>query len=315
MINRLIRFKPVYQSRVWGGRALADKLSRALPEDGPIGESWEIVDRPEAQSVDVETGQTLRELIREHPETIMGPGYDPERPFPILVKWLDCAQRLSLQVHPPENIADQLGGESKTECWYIADTTPEAALIVGLRNGVTRDKFEQAIEKENLEPLLHRFTVLPGQSILLESGRLHAIDAGNLILEIQENSDTTYRVYDWGRKGLDGKPRQLHVDESLKSIDFNDFEPQPNAINTAPGEHLLASCGQFRLRQINLERGAEFTLAAESEPSIVSLVEGTASDWATGESYNRGDNLLHPWCRETTLVAISPVSLLITDRF
>jgi len=314
-MNRLIRFKPVYQPRVWGGRALADRLGRELPVDGPIGESWEIVDRPEAQSIDVKSGKTLRELLNEHPESIMGPGYDPGRPFPILVKWLDCAQRLSLQVHPPKKIADQLGGEPKTECWYIADTTPEAALIVGLRQGATRDQFEQAIEKEALEPLLHRFNVQPGQSILLESGRLHAIDAGNLILEIQENSDTTYRVYDWGRKGLDGKPRQLHVEESLQSIDFDDFEPEPNAVNTAPGEHLLAHCDQFRLRQINLNRRAEFTLAAESEPSIISLVEGTATDATTGASYDRGENLLNPWCRETKLVAKNPVSLLVTDRF
>jgi mannose-6-phosphate isomerase len=314
-VNRLLHFRPIYQERIWGGSALRSKLDRQIPGDVSIGEAWDIVDRPDAQSIEPRSGKTLRQLLRENPEAIMGPGFDPEQPFPILVKWLDCKERLSLQVHPPKKIADQLGGESKTECWYIADATSEAALIVGLRGGVTRDQFEQAIEKEALEPLLHRFNVQAGQSILLESGRLHAIDAGNLILEIQENSDTTYRVYDWGRKGLDGKPRQLHVDESLKSIDFDDFEPQPNAINTAPGEHLLASCDQFRLRQINLEQGAEFALPAESEPSIVSLVGGTASDSATGESYNRGDNLLHPWCRETTLVARNPVSLLITDHF
>jgi len=314
-MNRLIRFKPVYQPRVWGGRALADKLGRNLPDNGPIGESWDIVDRPEAQSVDVETGKTLRELISEQPESIMGPGYDPERPFPILVKWLECAQRLSLQVQPPKKIAAQLGGEPKTECWYIADTTPDAALIVGLRNGVTRNQFEQAIEAERLEPLLHRFTVRPGQSILLESGRLHAIDAGNLILEIQENSDTTYRVYDWGRKGLDGKPRRLHIEESLQSIDFADFEPQPNESNEAPGEHLIAECDQFRLRQINLTAGSSFTVPAKTQATITSVVHGNASDTDNGDSYTRGDNLLSPWHRKTTLVAESAVSLLITDRF
>lgn len=314
-MDKLFRFQPVYQSRVWGGRALAGKLGRTLPEDCPIGESWEIVDRPEAQSIDPESGKTLRQLLSENAEAIMGPGFDPEQPFPILVKWLDCKQRLSLQVHPPEHVAAKLGGEPKTECWYIADTTPEAALIVGLRESVSQSEFEQAIAEESLEPLLHRFPVQPGQSILLQSGRLHAIDAGNLILEIQENSDTTYRVYDWGRKGLDGKPRDLHVKESLESIDFDDFEPQPNAPNSAPGEYLIADCDKFRLKQINLEAGAKLTLPANTEPTIISIVGGAATDQATGASYARGDNLLSPWCRETTLVAESPVSLLVTDRF
>ncbi len=314
-MNRLIHFWPVYQSRVWGGRTLADKLGRELPEDGPIGESWEIVDRPEAQSVEVESGKTLRELLIEHPESIMGPGYEPERPFPILVKWLDCAQRLSLQVHPPEEVANQLGGEPKTECWYIADATPDAALIVGLRKGVTRNQFEQAIENETLEPLLHRFAVQPGQSILLESGRLHAIDAGNLILEIQENSDTTYRVYDWGRKGLDGKPRQLHVEESLKSIDFNDFEPQPNAPHTKPGETLIAECPQFRIRQINLQTGESLELPKNIQPSIVSLVRGAITDGNSEVRLGHGENFLSPWSANTILKANQDASILVTDRF
>ena len=314
-MDKLLRFQPVYQPRVWGGRALADHLGRTLPDGGPIGESWEIVDRPEAQSIDPDTSKTLRQLLTENAEAIMGPEFDPKQPFPILVKWLDCKDRLSLQVHPPEQVAARLGGEPKTECWYIADATREAALIVGLRNGVSRTEFERAISEERLEPLLHRFAVQQGQSILLESGRLHAIDAGNLILEIQENSDTTYRVYDWGRKGLDGKPRELHVEESLQSIDFDDFEPQPNAPNTAPGEYLIADCDQFQLRQVNLEAGSKLTLPAHTEPTIISMIDGTAIDEATGASYARGDNLLSPWCRETTLVAKTAVSLLVTDRF
>jgi len=314
-MNHLLEFEPIYQSRVWGGRALAEKLGRTLPGNNPIGESWEIVDRPEAQSVERVTGKTLRQLLTEHAESILGPGHDPAKPFPILVKWLDCTDRLSLQVHPPKAVAEQLGGEPKTECWYIAEATPEAALIVGLRKGVERNNFEQAIAEERLEPLLHRFSVQQGQSILLASGRLHAIDAGNLILEIQENSDTTYRVYDWGRKGLDGKPRDLHVEESLQSIDFDDFEPQPNDANLTPGEFQIADCDKFRLRQFNLEAGSQLTLTSHSQPSIISMIQGSATDQATAITYTRGDNLLSPWCRNTILNAETPVSLLITDRF
>jgi mannose-6-phosphate isomerase len=311
----LLRFEPIYKERVWGGRALADRLGRSLPRQAPIGEAWEIVDREDSRSVDPDSGRSLRELIESDPEAIMGPGYPAGRPFPVLVKWLDCAERLSLQVHPPAGVAERLGGEPKTECWYIADATPEAALIVGLREGVTEEQFGEAIESETLEPLLHRFPVAPGQSMLLEAGRLHAIDAGNLILEIQQNSDTTYRVYDWGRVGLDGKPRDLHVRESLESIDFDDFEPEPTARFSDPGERVIAECGEFRIRQINLEAEQQFEHPAGRQPMIVSVVAGRVIEPGSGRHYEYGDNLLAPYAAETRLQAANEASLLVTDRF
>lgn len=311
----ILTFKPLYQERVWGGLGLAAKFGRRLPEGKPIGESWEVVDRADAQSVEAESGSTLREILEQRPEEIMGPGYDPARPFPILVKWLDCSARLSLQVHPPAPVAEHLGGEPKTECWYIADATPEAALIVGLKRGVTREHFEQAITAETLEPLLHRFPVRPGHSMLLESGRLHAIDAGNLILEIQENSDTTYRVYDWGRKGLDGQPRQLHVSESLQSIDFDDFEPEAVPPSSKTGERELANSDKFRLRQFNLESGQSVELPAGIEPTLVSVVSGGVLDNSSGQRLGPGDNALSPYAAETRLTAEDRSIVLITDRF
>ena len=307
-----IKFNPVYQTRVWGGRALADKLGRDLPGTDPIGESWELVDRPEAQSVDPATGKTLRELLETAPEELMGPGFDPARPFPVLVKWLDCSQRLSLQVHPPADVAQQLGGEAKTEFWYIAETKDDAALIVGLKQGVSQSQFEQAIQDEGLEPLVHRVSVEPGQSMLLEAGRLHAIDAGNLILEIQQNSDTTYRVYDWGRKGLDGKPRQLHVKQSLQSIDFNDFEPEPNPTNKKVGEHLLADCTEFRIRQVNFHPGQTIQLEKNQQPRILSVISGNLID--EDQHFSKADNILIPYSCSTTLTAENEATVLITDR-
>ena len=312
---RTLRFQPVYQERVWGGRWLADKFGRKLPGDSPIGEAWEIVDRPEAQSVCARSGRTLRELLQQHPTEIMGPQYEPSQPFPILVKWLDCSDRLSLQVHPPATVAKRLGGEPKTECWYLADTTPNAALIVGLKRGVTRQQFEQAIDDEALEPLLHRFPVRPGESILLESGRLHAIDGGNLILEIQQNSDTTYRVYDWGRKGLDGKPRQLHVEQSLQSIDFTDFEPDVTPATTGLGEQTLAICPAFHIRRRHFAAGERLGPPRPREPMIVSLVAGELWDEKSGEVYAAGANLLLPYAWDGELVCSERCTALITDRF
>lgn len=310
-----IKFQPIYQQRVWGGRALADKLGRDLPGSAPIGESWELVDRPEAQSIDIATGKTLRELLTESPDALMGPGYAPDTPFPVLVKWLDCSDRLSLQVHPPSEIADELGGEPKAECWYVADTAPSAALIVGLKEGVSREEFEKAIHDETLEPLLHRFPIEPGTSMMLNAGRLHAIDAGNLILEIQQNSDTTYRVYDWGRKGLDGKPRDLHVEQSLKSIDFDDFEPEPEPPFSEPGEKLVAECPEFRIRQINLCQGESLEFPANEQPRVVSIIAGQLADRDAEMHLEKAENILLPYAWTGTLTAKSPSQILITDRF
>ena len=310
-----IKFRPIYQERVWGGRALADKLNRDLPGSAPIGESWELVDRPEAQSIDIATGKTLRQLLTESPEALMGPGYDPDTPFPILVKWLDCSDRLSLQVHPPRDIADEFGGETKAECWYVADATEEAVLIVGLKEGVSREEFEKAIHDETLEPLLHPFPVEPGTSMMLNAGRLHAIDAGNLILEIQQNSDTTYRVYDWGRKGLDGKPRDLHVEQSLKSIDFNDYEPEPEPPFADPGENLIAECPEFRIRQVNLRQGESLEFMANEQPRIVSIVAGRLIEPDSELHLEKAENILLPCAWGGTLTAESPARVLFTDRF
>ena len=311
----LIKFQPIYRQRVWGGRALEDKLGRDLPDDAPYGESWEIVDRPEAQSVDESGGLTLRELLKREPEAIMGPGYDPVQPFPILVKWLDCSQRLSLQVHPPAEVARQLNGEPKTECWYIVDAADDAALIVGLRQGVTRDHFEQAIADEALEPLLHRFKVRAGQSMLLTSGRLHAIDAGNLILEIQQNSDTTYRVYDWGRKGLDGQPRQLHVEESLQSINFDDVEPDPQPVFAEIGENTIADCDEFRIRQVNLQPDETLAFSAGEQPRILSLIAGQLEEAESSQRLSAAENVLIRYAGSPRFKASQQSKILITENF
>jgi mannose-6-phosphate isomerase len=315
-MQEILRFQPLYQDRVWGGRVLEKKLGRSLPPDRPIGESWEIVDRPEAQSVihgGPLAGLTLRAAIEQHSAAIMGPSWVPARAFPILVKWLDCRERLSLQVHPPASVAPELKGEPKTENWYIADCVPEASLIVGLKRGVTRGQFERSIQDNTLENCVHRFPVKAGDSILVHSGQIHAIDAGNLILEIQQNSDTTYRVYDWGRLGLDGKPRQMHVNESLKSIRWDDFEPAP-----VRGENkaaVIADAREFRIRRVPLAAGEQMRISAGEQARILSVVSGRvrASD-GRGE-IARGENVVLPLSGDFIWVALEPALLLITENF
>jgi len=312
----ILRFAPIYQERVWGGRALAAAFGRVLPKGRAIGESWEIVDRPEAQAV-VEGGEfagcTLRDLIANHGQETMGPRWPVERRFPILVKWLDCRERLSLQVHPPADRAAELGGEPKTENWFIAEAAPGAALIVGLRQGVTRNEFERALAAGRLEQCVNRFPVTTGDSVLVRSGTVHAIDAGNLILEIQQNSDTTYRVFDWGRTGLDGKPRQLHLREALASIQWGQPETQP--LRAAATRAVLADCAEFRLRRVPLAGGEHLTFAGGQQPRLLHLVRGSVCEAAVGELLGRGANVLLPFAGAFTFTAAEDSLLLVTENF
>jgi len=222
-------FEPIFVERVWGGRRLETVFGKRLPAGKRIGESWEIVDRPEAQSIvrqGARKGRTLHQLWCEEREEVFGCGLPDTPRFPILAKLLDASEKLSLQVHPPESIAESLGGEAKSELWYFAASEEGAEVFAGFRPAVGRDAFVKAINHGSAADLVHRIPVKTGDSFFVPSGRLHGIGAGNLVIEIQQNSDTTYRVFDWERKDESGRKRALHLTESLQSIRFDDCEPQ-----------------------------------------------------------------------------------------
>lgn len=303
-------FKPIYQERVWGGTGLATDLGRELPEGKIIGESWEIVDRPEAQST-LTCGKTIRELIENDPKGIMGHGWTADKPFPILVKWLDCQDKLSLQVHPPASVAPKLKGEPKTENWYIAKAAPHATLMAGLKKGVTRADFENGLKTNQLDPLVHTLEVQNDESIFIPSGRLHAIGGGNLILEIQQNSDTTYRVYDWGRVGLDGKPRELHVEASLESTDFEDFEPE--TLKPTGANQILAESEVFKLKKVCLQAGERIVFKA-GKPRILSVLSGELEATDTSRIPVSANALL-PASEPFTFTAVTDSKFLVTEDF
>ena len=288
-----ITFNPLYMERVWGGRALERVYQRTLPDPAkPFGESWEIVDRAQEQSLVDQgpwSGSSLHELWTDHREQIFGSGFLDRPRFPILIKVLDARDDLSIQVHPPAHLAASLGGEPKSEMWFIADCDPGAKLYVGLKNGVTRTAFEQAILDGTVADCVHAITPAPGDSIFIASGRLHAIGSGFLIHEIQQNSDTTYRVFDWNRLGLDGKPRELHVAESLASIDFTDFEP---TVDTPAGE-TLASCEYFQTDCKSLAPGETISNPRDDRFSIISLVHGQLESEG-GRRFGKGSFILLP---------------------
>jgi mannose-6-phosphate isomerase len=214
---------------MWGGRRLESEFHKKLPPRKRIGESWELVDRAEAQSIVANgplRGKTLHELWMQHRNEIFGEVPDPPR-FPLLIKILDAREKLSLQVHPPENVANKLGGEAKNEFWYVSAADPGAQLFLGFSEPVTRQQFEEKIRGGTVADCIQKITVHTGDAIFLPAGRLHAADAGNLLIEVQQNSDTTYRVFDWNRVDpATGTRRDLHIEQALQCIDFDDVRPR-----------------------------------------------------------------------------------------
>ena len=314
----IIKFEPIYKERPWGGTSLGTFFEREIKLDSnKIGESWDIVDRNEAQSIALSNlykGMPLREIIANNCDTVMGPIWHNEARFPILVKWLDCHERLSLQVHPPEGIASALLGEPKTENWYVANATEEAGLFIGCKETSNKNYFKKALENKDAETLCHRIKSKAGDSVLVESGRIHAIDGGNLILEIQQNSDTTYRVYDWGRVDHDKRPRTLHIEESLKSINFNDINPTLLSTQNSQGILILADCKFFRIKKYSFEKGTKINLkVADIDCSIIHLISGSIQIGA--DLIKKGEQVLSPFSSECDVTLLTDSVFLVTDQF
>jgi mannose-6-phosphate isomerase len=276
-----LTFHPIFKERIWGGREIEKLYCKKLPAGKFIGESWEISDRPNDESVISNgklTGKNLRWLMENHGAELLGDAKATgENRFPLLIKILDAREKLSLQVHPPASKAAELKGEPKTEMWFIAAAAPGAELFVGLKRGVTRAEFQKRTSDGSVADCFHRVPVRAGDTMFLPSGRVHAIGAGLVIFEIQQNSDTTYRVFDWNRVGLDGKPRELHVAPSLASIDFNDFEPKL-AEGKFSGDdkvksRLLVRDKLFNVENLEMKSGAVAKLK-ERKLQIVATVSG-----------------------------------------
>jgi mannose-6-phosphate isomerase len=304
-----LTFEPIFMERMWGGRRLESEFGKKLPPQRPIGESWEIVDRPEAQSIVREgllRGKTLHELWSQYRDEIFGESPDSSR-FPLLLKLLDAHDKLSLQVHPPEKLADRLGGEPKTEFWYIAAADPGAELYLGFRESITRDQFEKALRDGTAADYVHKIRVRPGDAAFLPAGRCHAVGAGILLIEVQQNSDTTYRVFDWNRVDDKGKERQLHVDQALQCIDFDDVAPKL----VEPQDELLVRNELFEVQKWNLTASRE--ISSQRQFAIVCCLSGAIrcgdADLSPGECFlvppSLSDQRLQPQRKETNLLRIT----------
>jgi mannose-6-phosphate isomerase len=292
-------FEPIFQERIWGGRRLKDELGKELPSGLKIGESWELVDRPEAQSV-VRSGPikgvSLHQLWKNHREEIFGKARSAPR-FPILIKLLDARETLSLQVHPPAHIASGLNGESKTEFWYVAKADQGAKIYAGLRATMSPEGFNRSIANGNVADQIHSIPVKEGDGIFLPAGRVHAIGAGNLLVEIQQNSDTTYRVYDWDRLDDTGQPRELHIEQALRCIDFNDCQPE---LIKPMGEVLIKN-ELFEIQKWNLTEQRDLVPAGEF--AIVCVLGGQVA--CAGTNLQPGDLALLPANSKSRTIAPS----------
>src|SRR6266550_4651871 len=227
--------------------------------------------------------------------------------FPLLIKLLDAQEKLSLQVHPPQEIAESLGGEAKSEFWYVMAAERNAEIFVGLRKSMTRDQFEDAVHSGTVADCIHAIRMKNGAAMFLPSGRFHAIGAGNLLVEVQQNSDTTYRVFDWNRVDDQGKPRQLHVDQALQCIDFNDVAPK---LITPKGE-LLARHQLFEVQKWNPKSAHD--IAPIGQFAIVLCLSGAMQcagvDFTPGESFlvpaSLQDRSIHPRGEGTSLLRVT----------
>jgi mannose-6-phosphate isomerase len=290
-----LKFKPIYKKRIWGGQKLREIFNKDIPPFEKIGESWELADLPADKSVIANgelAGQTLSLAIKKYPQEITG-NKNFSLPFPLLIKFLDAEDILSVQVHPDEHACRRLGeGTAKTECWYIVSAAPGAVIYKGLKKGVTKRKFVEAIEKGTVAELLEKVPVETGQCYFLPAGTAHSIGAGLLIAEIQTPSDTTYRVFDFNRVDQNGKPRPLHIPEALESIHFD--ASGDNLSVTTVGR--LVDCEYFKIDKGHQAKDCETLLSPGWMKTLLILSGGgtvLAPDGAKVE-FRAGDCLLIP---------------------
>lgn len=268
---------PAYKDYLWGGQRLKSVFQKAT-DMSPLAESWELSCHPNGHSTILNgpwAGKTLAEYIDAYPEHVC-PGHTAQ--FPLLVKLIDAERALSIQVHPDDQYAAEYGDMGKTEMWYVLDAARDAGIYYGFQQVVSKDMVEDAIAHQTLTELLHWVPVKKGDAVFIPAGTVHAIGAGLLIAEVQQSSDLTYRLYDYGRVGQNGLPRELHVE---KALDVCQLQPPEHAILSDETEHEraknylrpLVSCEKFVVSEIGVAEYWQGMVSSESFQSLL-CIEG-----------------------------------------
>jgi len=317
-----LRFQPILKRLIWGGRRLGAFLDKSLGDEHDYAESWEISDHRRDVSVVADgplAGENLRDLLRDRGRELLGPTLADLRQFPLLVKFLDANQHLSVQVHPDDALGRVLADDNgKTEAWVVIHAEPGSLIFAGLKQGVTRNELASAIETGRVEPLMHRFEAKAGDCVMIPAGTVHAIGEGIVLAEIQQMSDATFRVFDWGRLGPDGSPRALHVREALESTDFEAGPVNPIRPELVPilggTREALTLCPYFAIERLTLSSAAE--VGGGGRFTILVGVDGRAEVEHGNATYRleKGHTMLLPAVIGECRVRPSPSATVLTCR-
>ncbi len=304
-----LKLDPAFKDYLWGGTRLRDDFGKKCDYD-KVAESWELSCHKDGNSIIANgeySGKTLAEYIERCGKTVLGTNCARFEQFPILIKLIDAKDNLSVQVHPDNEYAQRVEGEyGKTEMWYIVDCDEGAELLYGFKHDITKEEFRTRIESNTLLEVTNSVPVKKGDVFFIEAGTLHAIGKGILIAEIQQNSNTTYRIYDYGRVGADGKPRQLHIDKAVDVTNLCPAKPYPVTepfTENGAVKRLLAESDYFTVYTVDAEEKASFKADETSFHSIL-LLEGSAELDCGGEklSLKKGDSIFVPaGCGEYSL--------------
>jgi len=312
-----LRFEPIFRRYIWGGFGLRDQLAKATGEE-TAAESWEIVDHGDDQSIVLHgdlAGKSLRQLITDHADDLLGAKLAAElssesippqlrNRFPLLLKFLDANRDLSIQVHPDDAFGATLSPPDlgKTEAWIVMDAKPGAKIYAGLRDGVTEADFRAAAASGETPSMMHSFEPNVGDCVFIKAGTQHAIGAGLLIAEIQQASNTTFRIDDWGRVDADGNPRDLHIEQGIAATDFGRGPVSAETAVDENGIETLVSCDKFSIRRHKTD--SEIQVGGDSRFRILTTIRGTLNiaDDPTGKPLGLAETVLLPACLDATTV-------------
>ena len=297
-----IKLKPAFKDYLWGGTRLRDDFGKDCDFD-KIAESWELSCHKDGNSVVADgefAGLTLAQYIEKEGKSVLGTNCEKFENFPILIKLIDAKDNLSVQVHPNNEYAQRVEGEyGKTEMRYVVDCDEGASLLYGFKHNITKEEFRERIENNTLLEVTNSVPVKKGDVFFIEAGTLHAIGKGILIAEIQQNSNTTYRIYDYGRVGADGKPRQLHIDKAVDVTNLCPAKPYPQSEPVDMGgwtKKRLAKCDYFTVDVINVDTSAALEADKSSFVNILVLDGGCvlSSEGNDAVELKKGDSVFIP---------------------
>jgi mannose-6-phosphate isomerase len=312
-----LTFGPVLKRYIWGGRRLGALLGKPIGKGDDYAESWEIADHAQGQSIIVGgplAGTTLRELVITRGRELFGK-HKPQSRFPLIFKFLDCHKDLSVQVHPTDSVAAQLNPPDlgKTEAWVVLDSAPGSRIYAGLRRGCDLAAFSLAIRYGRAAECLYSFEPKTGDCIFIPAGTVHALGAGLLVAEIQQASDTTYRLYDWGRVGPDGMTRQLHIEQGLAATNFAAVEVGPIApqITSDPARERLVCCDKFVLDRWTLSEKT-VRIGGDNRFHVVTVISGQVR-LADGSNLvlPRGQTVLLPASVSDVAIEANPTASIL----